>query len=246
MTELEFQIPFGSIDPKGAMKFRALLEMFQEIADVDASKFNFSVRQTIERSETWMLRKYRVTADRYPHTSDGSLKIKTYHGPNTKLYSLRSFEFANGAGEALGRARTWWVLFDIERGRPVRLDRSDFTNVGSKFEAKLPEDVRVPKLSRSDLAEDWKVRWEDLDVNDHANHITYFGWVLETVPYEVPEEMLPALVECEYLRPAARGTVTVRTEETECEVGREFLHSVSDRTGAELARFRTVWKERPY
>ena len=43
MTEIENQIPFSGIDPKGRLKFGVLLEMFQEMADIDASKYNLSV-----------------------------------------------------------------------------------------------------------------------------------------------------------------------------------------------------------
>jgi len=57
MTERENEIPFSGIDPKGRIKFGMLLEMFQEMADIDASKFNISVRQTLGHDVTWGLRK---------------------------------------------------------------------------------------------------------------------------------------------------------------------------------------------
>ena len=62
MTELDLAVPFSGIDPRGRVKFSVLLEMFQEMADADASKYGLSVRQTLEHNITWVLRKYRITA----------------------------------------------------------------------------------------------------------------------------------------------------------------------------------------
>ena len=58
MTELELAVPYSGIDPHGRVKFSVLLEMFQEMADADASKYGLSVHQTLEHDITWVLRKY--------------------------------------------------------------------------------------------------------------------------------------------------------------------------------------------
>lgn len=76
MTEIENAIPFSGIDPRGKrLKFSVLLEMFQEMADIDAMKYGLSVRQTISLGVTWS---YRVDLAKYPAKEDGPLRIKTY------------------------------------------------------------------------------------------------------------------------------------------------------------------------
>ncbi len=52
----------------------------------------------------------------------------------------------------------------------------------------LPEDVKVQELTDPQIKETWKVRWQDLDVNDHTNHAVFFSWALDTVPDEVSED----------------------------------------------------------
>ena len=95
MTEREISIPFSGVDPRGRVKFNVLLEMFQEMADVDASKYNLSVRQTLEHNITWVLRKYRIDLSRYPVKEDSVIHIKTYAEEYKGLYSLRTFKLWN-------------------------------------------------------------------------------------------------------------------------------------------------------
>ena len=86
MTEIDNLIPFSGIDPRGRIKFSVLLEMFQEMADIDASKFGLSVRQTLAHNITWVLRKYRIDLARYPVKEDCSIRIKTYAEPFRNLF----------------------------------------------------------------------------------------------------------------------------------------------------------------
>ena len=227
MTDLEIRIPFGAIDPKGRLKFGFLLEMFQEMADVDASKFNLSVRQTLKYDLTWVLRKYRIELQKYPIKEDRKLRVKTYAEPYRNLYSLRSYKLWNENGNFLGSAYTWWVLVDINKQRPVRLDKSELmSNFTECFTEEFPKDVSVPELTSAKLEEIWKVRWQDLDVNNHTNHTVFFSWALDTVPEEVNEKLAPMLVECEFMHSTPKTRVRCLTQELPCKEGRYFLHSL--------------------
>lgn len=244
MTELENALPFSGIDPRGSVKFSVLLEMFQEMADVDASKYNLSVRQTLEQGMTWVLRKYRIDIASYPVKESGSIKIKTWAEPYRNLFSLRSFKMWDFCGNYLGSASTWWVLIDLAKQRPMRLDKcpqmAPFMDQVSEV---LPPDVRIESVTEPAIVENWKVRWQDLDVNDHTNHTVYFGWALDSVPDEVPAEMEPVLVESEYLKPVPRTRVRCLTQELAAADGRRrFIHSLRHADDeSEYAKLYSEW-----
>lgn len=246
MTELENEVPFSGIDPKGRVKFSVLLEMFQQMADIDASKFSLSVRQTLEHGITWVLRKYRIDMDRWPTKESGPLKIRTFAEPYRNLFSLRSFKLWDAQGEFLGSAYTWWVLIDAVKMRPLRLDKCELMKpFMDRITEVLPPDCRIDEVTAPGIVENWKVRWQDLDVNGHTNHAVYFGWALDTVPDEVPETMEPLFTEGEYLHPVPRTRVRCLTQELPCSDGRYFLHSIRHaEDDTEYAKFASKWKQR--
>lgn len=244
MTELELQIPFSGVDPNGRVKFGVLLEMFQEMADVDASKYGLSVRQTLGEGITWVLRSYRVDIKRYPDKADKALTIRTWHEPCCNLFSLRTFDFSAGE-EYLGRASTWWVLLDMAKMRLLRLDRSGIYSSEAEHALETPPpEVRVESVGSAQLEQLWRVRWQDLDVNARTNHAVYFSWALETVPFEVPETLSAMWVEGEFLHPVQRTTVLVKTEEIEqADYSRAFLHSLQTPDGSrQYARLKSAWR----
>ncbi len=138
MTELENVLPFSGIDPRGRVKFSVLLEMFQQMADEDASKYGLSVRQTLEHDITWVLRKYRIDLERYPTKESGNITIRTYAEPFRNLFSLRSFKLWDSHGGFLGSAYTWWVLIDFIKQRPIRLDKCELMKA---FMDRLTDDL---------------------------------------------------------------------------------------------------------
>ncbi|MEG1642309.1 MAG: thioesterase [Synergistaceae bacterium] len=246
MITLEKVIPFDGVDPNGNLKFRSLLEIFQEMADKDASNFGLSVHQILSKGMTWVLHKYRIEFQRYPSVNDGSLIIKTYAEPYGRLFSIRTFEVTNATGDLIGKAYTWWVLLDSVRLRPIRLDKCEemapFMNIIS---TSFPEEVKIENLVTPTLVEEVKVRWQELDVNNHTNHIVYFDWALDNVPDEVLTGMVPVLVECEYIHSVMKTRVKVMTqEEISNENSRIFLHSINlaDDT-LECAKLKSVWKK---
>ncbi len=245
MTELENIIPYSGIDPKGRVKFAVLLEMFQQMADADASKYGLSVHQTLAHNITWVLRKYRIDLSRYPTQESGSLRIKTYAEPYRNLFSLRSFKLWDSHGEFVGSAYTWWVLLDFARQRPIRLDKCELMAAfKEQITQDLPDDVKVPALTEPSIEDRWKVLWQHLDMNNHTNHTVYFAWALDTVPDEVPETMEPIFIEAEFLHPVPRTRVRCLTQEVRTEKGRAFLHSLrhaEDET--EYAKLYSRWEE---
>ena len=245
MTELELPLPYSGVDPKGRVKFSVLLEMFQQMADVDASKYGLSVHQTLKRNITWVLRKYRVELESYPTQESGALCVKTYAEPYRNLFSLRSFKLRDSRAKFIGSAYTWWVLLDFARQRPIRLDKLDLAKaLWEEATGEFPDDVKIPEVTAPTIEEMWKVRWQDLDMNNHTNHTVYFSWALDTVPEEVPATMEPAFVEAEFLHPIPRTRVRCLTQEVETEKGRAFLHSIrhlEDET--EYAKFYSRWQE---
>lgn len=244
MTELENTLPFSGIDPRGRVKFSVLLEMFQQMADIDASKYGLSVRQTLAHNMTWVLRKYLVDLESCPTKESGAIRIKTYAETYRNLFSLRSFKLWDAQGKFLGSAYTWWVLIDIEKQRPIRLDRCELmAPLFGKISDALPQDPKIEELDAPDIEETWKVRWQDLDVNDHTNHTVYFSWALDTVPEEVPMEMAPHFVEGEYIHPIPKTRVRCLTQEIPADGGRSFLHSIRHLTDdTEYAKFLSRWR----
>ena len=242
MLEASYSIPYAGIGPDGKMKLPVLLDILQDMADRDARRMSMTVSDLLPQGISWVLRLYSLSVDRYPEY-ESTLTVKTWHQPRRNLHSIRTFVVFDEKGP-VAAANTSWILIDLERGRPLRLDRH---STPLYVEESLPIDgdfPPIPKGGEWESERPFSVRRWDLDKNNHVNNAVYFSWAAEAVPEEVAASASLAAVEAEYLKPTeGRGDIRVLTARGEGGGGMErFLHSIVGPDGDEKARFLTCWR----
>lgn len=241
VLEATFPIPYAGLGPDGRVKFPVLLDLFQNMADLDARSMDMSVSNLLPRGVSWVLRRYRIRVGRYP--GEGApLHVRTWHEPHKNLYSMRAFEMRDDDGP-VASALSCWILIDIARGRPIRLDRcaTDLYNSTARpVEEDLPD---MPAFEGEDFEVPFRIRAWDLDMNGHVNNAVYFAWAAEAVPDDVQRDGSIACVEAEFLKPTeGRGLVRVRTQGMEADgTCRRYLHSIVGTDDVERARLITAW-----
>jgi acyl-ACP thioesterase len=157
--------------------------------------------------------------------------------------SVRRFEAKSQDGDVAASAWSAWIVVDLERGRPVRLDKALPDSYFSAAEPTgEPADDVIPAVSGDcDFEREFSVRRSELDLNGHTNHTVYFDWALESIPDSVIAGLFPRRFDAEFLRSVKREDVTARSKI----IGRDplrFAHSILfKKTGAEAARLFTEW-----
>ena len=242
MFEASYSIPYAGIGPDGRMKLPVLLDALQDMADRDARRMSMTVSDLLPRGISWVLRRYSLSVERYPEFGS-EFTVKTWHGPVRNLHSVRSFAVWDEKGPAAS-ADTSWILIDLEKGRPLRLDRHATPLYVEESFPMEAEFAPIPSPDDWDDERFFSVRRWDLDRNNHVNNAVYFSWAAESVPGETAEVADLVGVEAEYLRPTeGRGDVRVRTARLEDYGGCAlFFHSIAGPDGDEKARFSTLWR----
>ncbi len=139
-----------------------------------------------------------------------------------------------------------WIVVDLARGRPVRLDRA----LGEEYFAATeptgePVTDKIADVGDDfDLTRDFRVRRSELDLNGHANHTVYFDWALETVPDDLATTHRPVGFDAEYLHSAMRGDVRCLGKKIAdiSPAPTTYAHSiVIPDSGALAAKLETIW-----
>jgi acyl-ACP thioesterase len=122
MFERNYRVPYYGLDENERVKPGTVLDIFQEAAALHADSAGIGVSDLMRRGLTWVLRRYRVDFRGYP--GRGDLTVRTWFEPRRNLMSVRRFEAEAVNGEDAASAWSAWIVVDLERGRPVRLDRA--------------------------------------------------------------------------------------------------------------------------
>lgn len=234
-------LPYMGLGSDGLVRAEAFLDIFQEAATRHAGSLECGVDDLLKRGFTWVLRRYSISLREPMRGGDAS--VSTWYCPERDLFSIREFYARDANGTATADGWSAWILLDISRGRPVRLDRglppqffenTDQTSPG-------PADRKLADIQGADFTSTFGIRRCEIDMNGHVNHTIYFTWAIETIPHGETEGLKPTKLDAEYFHPALTGEVECRAVLISSEP-RTYAHSiVIKETGDEAARIVTVW-----
>ncbi len=231
----------------GHVAVQSLCNYLQEAAGNHARQLGVSIEQLVGENLTWVLGKLRLEVDDLPVWRD-EVEIETWPSDQNGLIAMRDFVLRTG-GREFGRATSAWFMLNIDRRRPVRLP-------ASMVELQLP--VRPPTLSHDfpapslpDAFEyeiEFRVRYSDLDMNNHVNNVRYVEWALESIPREMMSERQLRTLEVHFKAETVEGQmVRAQTTKVSAESSEfSFVHRLSiSGTDREVALLTTTWAERP-
>ena len=182
---MTFNPRISEIDIHGNVKVTALMDYLQHIAYKHADQLGVGHHQIFHKGLTWLLLRYTAEITRYPQF-DESLRVITWVAESeSPKYTIRDFEIMDEENNIICKATTSWLLFNYRKRQPI-----NFMDIWPDFKAverraldydfpglQLPENIETQKSL--------KVRLQDLDIQQHVNHISHINWIIEGMPEKI-------------------------------------------------------------
>lgn len=239
--ENNFKIRYSEMDCNLYLKPSSLLQLFQDVASVDAQNQNFGYSFLTEKKLAWFLLKYHIEFLEYPKEIY-NLTIKTQSRGYNKLFAFRDFEIYNQE-KLLAKATTTWGLINLEtKTMSIMTDVfSDNPNI-SLFE-KRENDLKYNKiatLSKIDNQKIFEVRYDDLDVNQHVNNSNYIIWALEPLEKKYRENKKLKTIDMVFKKETTYGSKVV----SEVEIKENLtIHKIKNhQTDEDLCLLQIEWE----
>jgi acyl-ACP thioesterase len=171
----EFIVGSFQVHPDGKLRMNSLADFFQEVAWGHADSADFG-RNLLEDNLSWILSRFDIKATNLP-TWGESIKVLTAGRGVDKLFAFREFLITDLQGKPLARAMSSWVLLNT---LSKKIHRPEQVLPTALFDPQLKPDWQPDRIRISGkllFEEEFKVRFSDLDLNNHVNNTTYIRWV---------------------------------------------------------------------
>ena len=179
---LDYRLRWLDFDRYGRMRPEAILDMFQDVATLQADSMGIGFDDVLAHGVFWAVvrMKYEVLRDPKHYQV---LTARTWPHTMRTFSFMRDFELRDEAGDVLVKASSEWVLMDLEARK--------FTNVKNVYDG--------PTDFVTDRAFDGKIRkvpdfeednhpvyevvpaYSDIDINGHVNNARYTNFVLDAL-----------------------------------------------------------------
>ena len=202
----DYVIRYSEIDFDKSLKPFSLLNFLQDTASDNAEMLGFGYSFITPKNLMWVLLKYRIEFSEYP-VDIKNLTINTEPRGYNRLFAYREFEISVN-NKIVGRAFTMWSLVDFTNMTIANVEKALQGNqYMKKFEAK-EDDLsfdKIPVLENADFEKEFEVRYNDIDVNRHANNGNYIVWAFEPLNYEFKASHKPKTIDMVFKKEAKLG-----------------------------------------
>jgi acyl-ACP thioesterase len=155
----------------------AVFGFFQEASISHAAVIGVGRDAMTEKGEGWILSRLSVFIEERPKYGE-LVTVRSWPRGPEKLFCLRDYDILNADGKALVRGRSGWLVVDMEKRRPKRIE---------PIAAKLPLNEGVDALKTGPLslatrenlvsAGERTAAYSDIDYYGHVNNVRYVQWI---------------------------------------------------------------------
>lgn len=241
LFEKVFQVRSYEVDFTGRVRASTLLNFLQEAAGDHARLLGVAVRDLMRHGLTWVLSRTHLRCFDTAHSREEIL-VRTWPSLREGRFTCREFELLDADGRPVAVATCSFAVLDLASRRPIMIDdRLPYYPLLPKRAVEDPF-ATLPRPENFDFEQSFRVGRKDLDINGHANNVSYADWALETVPFEVARSCRLADIEIAY-RAEVLYDQTVVSRCRQSGKGDEFLHQLVRREdGMELTRVVSRWE----
>lgn len=199
---------------------KGILAVMEDIACLHSAAVGYGLLDIEKIHRGWILLDWQIKVIKRPIYNE-RLSVGTWARSFDRACAYRDYEFKNAAGETVIIGTSRWILFDIDKRRPLRLTE-DITSLYDS-ETKLSmfnEEIKDIAFDESMIADaqgiQYKVMRRDIDINNHMHNINYLEVALEALPESVYEKVHFDNLRIQYKREIKYGdTVECRYFESE-------------------------------
>jgi medium-chain acyl-[acyl-carrier-protein] hydrolase len=239
-----YQIRSYEVDCRHRLSILSIFNFMQEAASRHAEALGVSIQQLLSENFTWLLSRLKIKIESFPSWKD-QVQVSTWPSGAQRLFALRDFELQDKDNQAVAAAVSAWLVLDVQKRRPVRI--GPFVERLRPLEGEhiLPDTLdKLPGLGFRTYEKRFVVRYRDLDINQHANNVSFVEWLLESVPARVLNTSMLAELEINFLAEAFYEDHILAACHPQDSQNTSFHHSLIRRQdGLELVRARTKWRK---
>lgn len=185
----EYEIGLEDLGESNLATNIAILKKLEEIAEQNSAEVGYGLENMNETNSAWLLLDWQVEIVKRPRYKE-KINIETWSRKMERCYGYRDFEVYNKEDDLIAKGTSKWVLVDIEKRRPVRVNDeaaekyAKYNKGYSVFESEI-EKIEEPAEEELNFVKKYEIQRRDIDVNQHMHNIAYLELAYEILPYDV-------------------------------------------------------------
>jgi acyl-ACP thioesterase len=201
-------IRFGQVDRSDRLTLFSTFDLFQEAAISHATDLGVGRDELARTKQLWVLSRISVLMERRPKYAE-TVTVRTWPLGADRLFAVRDYDIRDSGDRPVVRARSGWLVLDIEKHRPLRIQQVVESLPPNEGLYALPGgggglETRLELVKAGER----QAVFSDIDYNAHVNNTRYIQWIQDLIEPEILENADMMRMDINYLSEVKYGEIT--------------------------------------
>lgn len=171
----------------------SILNWIGDIAEEHAARLGFGYDAGVEHGLAWVELKLSIDIRRMPSWKEEVI-VETATWPAGAVVAPRYFKLKDAEGETIVEIQTEWVLIDVQKRRPVALQKHLPFFSGKNADAPDTRNMNdIPGIATPNPVASYKAERHTIDFNRHVNNSYYLLWSLDAMPEDLAGQNISSI-----------------------------------------------------
>lgn len=236
----QYEIKSCEVTPNNLLKPVNFLHFLEDAAYKHAEKYGFGYSATYPNGYGWFMLRCHIKFEKFPKAWD-NLFITTWAVEGKGAMCRRDFIAKDEQKNVVAKVATNWGLVNFDTKRLVNPFKTlNFPQLYPEyaFETNF-EKIEAP--AETTYSKEFEVRYDELDLNQHVNNAIYFGWAIDTMPFEFLSQNNVKEIEVAFKKEAHAG-MKILSKVFYDTATKTSIHSIENaETNEELTGLKIKW-----
>ncbi len=178
-----FKIQPQSVDFQFRATLGAVVDILMTTAGYNADDNGFGIRNLNKINSSWVLLRFAVEMIHFPEQYE-TIHVETWIEGVGRASTTRNFRITNDQNEIIGHARSVWAMLDIKTRRAKDLLSLDgIHQFATGIKGAIEQPIKIQSVD-GETIDCFKVKYSDIDINQHVNSVRYIDWVSDCFSLE--------------------------------------------------------------
>ncbi|MGM0123486.1 acyl-ACP thioesterase [Enterococcus sp. AZ194] len=199
------EVAYYECDINQTMTFPSMLGVVIKTSEEQSDKLDRGSEFVASFGLTWVITNYQMAITRLPKVGE-IIDVTTQALEYNKYFCYRNFWVHDQEGNELVAIESVFVLMDLKN----RKMSSVIEEIIAPYESeKIKKIKRAPKMEKIQQAEviPYRVRFYDIDSNQHVNNAMYFNWMIDVLGYDFLTTHQPVAVNIRFDKEVEYGNM---------------------------------------
>lgn len=170
------EIPYYECDVTGHLTIPMILNIVIKTSEAQSNSLGRGTDYLAERGLGWVITQHEMTVTKLPKVGD-KIQVSTKATSYNKFFCYRDFWIRNELGEECVHIQSTFIIMDLEKRKLTSVPDEVIIPFGCEKSLKIKRGEKFA-LPEPMLTKDYRIRFTDIDSNQHVNNTKYLDWMI--------------------------------------------------------------------